>query len=235
MTITAEETLTGAGPQDELQEKANELLADFTARLTTSAEQYVEQLATARSGRATSADGQVRLGEPTVNDYVAFDIAALSPIQFGGPPPYQPSKIVAAGEDAFLFVFMFTNPLVSIPDGFAIPASVQLSGRDWRIRLEQVNLSRVQNGPDGTRTGTFTSPAAIITSRAFRLPTPDPGPNPTIIEALITADIANPALPFAAFASNIFDLDPDPGFFGIPPTPPQWTHNLPLRYLIYRR
>jgi hypothetical protein len=235
MTITAEETTTAAAPQDELEEQANELLANFTARLTTSAEQYVEQLSRARSAPATATDGQVRLGEPTVNDYVAFDIAALSPIQFSGFPPYQPSKIIAAGEDAFLFVFMFTNPLVSIPDGFAIPASVQLSGRNWRIRLEQVNLSQVQNGPDGTRTGTFGPPAAIITSRFFRLPTPDPGPNPRIMEALITADIDNPALPFAAFASNIFDIDPDPAFFGIPPSPPQWTHNVPLRYIVYRK
>jgi len=235
MTITADEMETDAGPRDELDEKANGLLADFTARLTTSAEQYVERLAKARSGRTTSTDGAVRLGEPTVNDYVAFDIAAISPIQFGGPPPYQPSKIVAAGEDAFLFVFMFTNPFVSIPDGFAIPASVQLSGRDWRIRLEQMNLSLVQNGPDDTRCGTFGSPAEIITSHVFRLPTPDPGPNPRIMEALITADILNFALPFAAFASNIFDIDADPAFFGIPPSPPQWTHNVPLRYVIYRR
>jgi hypothetical protein len=217
----------------ELPQQGQDLLDDFTSRLTKSAQQYVDALADSR--RAQAAGEPAGIGEPTVNNYVAFDIAALSPIQFGGPPPYQPSKIVAAGEDAFLFVFMFTNPLVSIPDGFAVSASRQLSGRRWRIRLEQVNLTDVTNGPDDTRVGTFGAPAELITSRVFRLPTPDPGRNPRMMEALVTADISDAALPFAAFASNVFDVDPDPAFLGIPPSPAQWTHNVPLRYLIYRQ
>jgi hypothetical protein len=218
----------------ELPQQAQDLFNDFTSRLKTSAERYVDALATTRRAQAAGEE-PAGIGEPTVNNYVAFDVAALSPIQFGGPPPYQPSKIIAAGEDAFLFVFMFTNPLVSIPDGFAVSASTQLSGRRWRIRLEQVNLTDVQNGPDDTRIGTFGAPAEIITGRVFRLPSPDPGRNPRMMEALVTADLAQAALPFAAFASNIFDVDPDPGFFGIPPSPAQWTHNVPLRYMIYRQ
>jgi hypothetical protein len=219
----------------ELPQQAKDLRDDFTARLTARAEEYVDALASNRRAQAAGEEPTAGIGDVIVNNYVSFDITALSPIQFGGPPPYQPSKIVAAGEDAFLFVFMFTNPLVSIPDGFAISASRQLSGRLWRIRLEQVNLTDVQNGPDDTRTGTFASPAEIITSQVFLLPTPDPGPDPRMMEALVTADVADAALPFAAFASNIFDVDPDPGFFGAPPSPAQWTHNVPLRYMIYRQ
>lgn len=55
-----------------------------------------------------------RIGEPTVGPYVAFDVAITSPIQFIGPAPYQPSKVIAAGEDAFIFAFMFVNPTVDV-------------------------------------------------------------------------------------------------------------------------
>jgi hypothetical protein len=42
-------------------------------------------------------------------------VVATSPIQFGGPPPYQPSKVIAAGEQAFIIALIFVNPTVSIP------------------------------------------------------------------------------------------------------------------------
>src|ERR1700730_11564216 len=57
-----------------------------------------------------------RIGGPTTYDpntgapYVPFDVVATSPITFGGPPPYAPSKIVPAGAFSYLIAFIFTNP-----------------------------------------------------------------------------------------------------------------------------
>ena len=57
------------------------------------------------------------------------------------PPADQPSKVIAAGEQAFIIAFIFVNPTVNIPLGWAIPATVQLAGRTWRMTLDQGNLT----------------------------------------------------------------------------------------------
>ena len=64
---------------------------------------------------------------------------------------------------------------------------------------------------------------------------PDPGQNPRLVELNATADIVDIAQPFAAFATNHLDIDSDPGFLNVPPQPPQFQHDIPLRYLIYRK
>ena len=112
------------------------------------ANDYLEKLneATNRRLTALAAPGngngaQLAAGEPTVGSYVAFDVAVTSPVQFIGLPPYQPSKIIAAGEPAFIFAFLFVNPTVDVGAGFAVPPTVQLGGRTWRLSLDQLNLT----------------------------------------------------------------------------------------------
>ena len=156
-----------------------------------------------------------------------------SPIQFGGPPPYQPSKVIAAGEQAFIIAFIFVNPTVNIPLGWAVPATVQLAGRTWRMTLDQGNLTTGGVLPQQVVTAAFGSPAATITPVVFSLATPNPGPDPALIEANVTVDIVDPAQPYAAFATNFLDVDNDPSFLGAPPTSAGWRHELPNRYLIY--
>jgi hypothetical protein len=138
-----------------------------------------------------------------------------SPIQFGGPPPYQPSKVIAAGETAFIIAFIFVNPTVNIPLGWAVPATVQLGGRTWRATLDQGNLTTGGVLPRKVVSTAFGSPAATVTFVIFSLDTPDPGPDPALIE------------------TNLFDIDNDPGVLGAPPTGPGFRHELPNRYLIY--
>jgi hypothetical protein len=104
------------------EEKATKWAKDQAARLTEQTERRLAELAGHSNG------AQQRIGEPTVGPYVAFDVVVTSPIQFGGPPPYQPSKVIAAGEDAFIVAFIFVNPTVNIPLGWAVPATVQLGG-----------------------------------------------------------------------------------------------------------
>jgi len=164
---------------------------------------------------------------------VAFDVVVTSPIQFGGPPPYQPSKVIAAGEDAFIVAFIFVNPTVNLPLGWAVPATVQLGGRTWRLTLDQGNLTIGGILPQKVATAVFPSPAPTVTGVVFKLDTPNPGSDPWLIEANVTVDIVDPAQPYAAFATNFFDIDNDPGVLGAPPAAPGFRHELPNRYLIY--
>jgi hypothetical protein len=206
---------------------ADRWAADYAERLRAATQ---ERLA-ARSGGANSL--LPAIGAPIVGPYVAFDIAMTSPLQFGGPPPYQPSKVIAAGEPAFIFAFLFVNPTVDVGNGFAVPPTVQLSGREYRMRLEQVNLSTVANVPGQTKPGTFSSPADFLTVETFKLATPDPGANPALIEANVTVDVVGFAQPYAAFATTFFDFDGDPGSLFVPPETPGWRRDLPNRYLVY--
>ena len=174
------------------------------------------------------------IGEPTVGQYVAFDVAALSPIQITGLPPYQPSKVIAAGEAAYLVVYMWVNPMASIPDGFAVPPTVQLGEQ----AVAGLAGPDEHHRPDPHHTGAdrdLRPCRAVAVGRRVHAAHPDPGPDAAVYEANVTLDIVNPAQPYAAFATNFFDVDTDPGFLFVPPTPPGWRHELPNRYLVYGR
>ena len=234
MTAVAEgtaATTSEATSGDVALERATKWANDYAARLTERAEYRLAELA----GHSNGNGMRPRIGEPTTGDpttgfYVGFDVVATSPIQFGGPPPYQPSKVIAAGEQAFLIAFIYVNPTVNIPLGWAVPATVQLGGRTWRMTLDQGNLTTGGVLPQQVATAAFSSPAPTITEVIFPLATPTPGPDPALIEANVTVD---PAQPYAAFATNFLDVDNDPGFLGVPATAAGFRHELPNRYLIY--
>ncbi len=214
--------------QEAAEQKAQQWAKDYLDKLAKRTESRLLE-------RASAANGAPSIGEPTAGPYVAFDVAVTSPIQFIGLPPYQPSKVIAAGEPAFIVAFMFVNPVVDVANGFAVPAAVQLGGRQWRLTLDQLNLTTGLLVPQQVQTAAFSSPAPPLTARVFSLATPDPGQDPALIEANVTLDIADPAQPYAAFATNFFDVDDDPGFLFVPPNPPGWRHELPNRYLIYSK
>jgi hypothetical protein len=166
---------------------------------------------------------------------VSFDVAAVSPLTFGSPPPYLPSKIIPASDLSFLVAFIFTNPASYMA---TIPASVQLAARPWRMTLDQSNLTTGGIVPTQFATGVFPTPAApTLTPVVFLLDTtPNPGPDPRLIEANVTVYVDLPGQPFAAFATNFYDIDNDPGFPFLPPIPPEssgWRYDLPNRYLVY--
>jgi hypothetical protein len=174
------------------------------------------------------------LGAPIVGTYNALDVLAYSPIQSITYPPYEPSRIIAGGEDAVIWALVFINPAVDVSQGFAIPATVQLGGRTLRVRLEQVNLTTVSDGPDQTFTMTLPSPAPSLIWVPFYFTADDPGENPALFEANITVDITDGAQPFAAFATYQVSVDAEPGFLWVPPDPGwQLLHNIPMRYLVF--
>ena len=189
--------------------------------------------------RAASRNGGIKpdLGEPNVGPYVAFDVIMTSPWQFSGMPPYQPGKVIANGEYAYIFVYTWVNPTVDVPDGFAVPASVQLSGRTWRLTLD---LLDVTTGTTQTiaQTGTVQPGSGVqpgVGFAYFQVPTPDPGPDPAVMEANVTLDIVDPGQPYAAFATEFYDYDADPGFVFVPSAGPGWRHDQPNRYIVYSK
>ena len=215
---------------EEILAKAQTVIESYTDNLTARANDYLERAAAAAMSRRGKAQ---RIGEVTVGSYVGFDIVAFSPIQFIGPAPYAPHKVVASGEFALVLAYMWTNPLVSIADGFATSASTQLGSRPYRVRFEQVDLTNVANGPDFTITGTFGAVASMLTPLPYFFVAPNPGQNPRLMEINVTADITHPMQPWAAFATNHLDIDEDLAFLGIPSNGPAWRNGTPLRYLVY--
>lgn len=217
-----------AVPSDILA-KAQDVIDSYTASLTERANDYIERASQAALARRR---GQ-GIGAVTVGPYVGFDLIVFSPIQFIATPPYLPHKVVAGGELTLLLAYMWTNPVVSIPDGFAVSSSVQLGSHPYRVRFEQVDLTNVVNGPDHTITNTFGAPAAMLTALPWFFIAPNPGVNPRLMEVNVTADITFPVKPWAAFATNHFDVDEDPAFLGIPGASAGWRNGQPLRYLVY--
>ncbi|HEV8275156.1 MAG TPA: hypothetical protein VGQ26_05610 [Streptosporangiaceae bacterium] len=216
---------------DQTMDAAKQWAQDYMAKLNEATTKRLAEIAGNSNG---SREEIVRIGEPTVGQYVAFDVAATSPLQPIALPPYQPSKVIAAGEPAYLVAYIFVNPMVSIPDGFAVPPTVQLGGRSWRVSLDLMNLTDLTH-TTLVQTGTYGPVAPSLSFAIFTLPTPNPGPDAAVYEANVTLDIVDPGQPYAAFATNFFDADSDPGFLFVPPAPPGWRHDLPNRYLVYSK
>ncbi|HET9081058.1 MAG TPA: hypothetical protein VFO01_11170 [Trebonia sp.] len=222
-----------APPDDDLA-KATQWANDYLGKLTARTSERLAQVA--RTNGSASSSGQIRpeIGEPAVGPYVAFDVATTSPIQFTGLPPYQPSKVIAAGEAAYLVAFLWINPVPDPSHGFAVPPTVQLGGRGWRLTLDLADLTTLTT-TKLAQAGTYGSPAPSLSFAVFSVPTPDPGADAAVYEANMTFDITNPGQPYAAFATNFFDVDDDPGFLFVPPAVSQWRHELPNRYLVYHK
>jgi len=237
---TAPEQVAAGAPttEEEARELATRWANEQAARLTERVRGYLASRNGQSNGGLAPHIGTPTTYEPTGVPYVAFDVTATSPVQFIGQPPYLPSKIIAAGDFAFLVAYIFTNPFVDFQAGWAVPASVQLGGLPWRMTLDQANLT-TGGVTRLVAAGTFGSPALPVTPVVFALPTPNPGADPWLIEANVTVYVDVPAKPYAAFATSFFDIDNDPGFPPfpfLPPIPPEgsgWRYDLPNRYLIY--
>ena len=92
-----------------------------------------------------------------------------SPITFGGPPPYAPSKIVPAGSFSYLIAYIYTNPASDAAAGWYNSASVQCGARPWRMTLDLTNLTTGTTS-NLVQNGVFGSPADVITPVFFSCP-----------------------------------------------------------------
>jgi hypothetical protein len=224
--------------EEEARALATQWANEQAARLTERVQNYLAKKNGQSNGELSPHIGGPTTYDPSGNPYVAFDVVATSPIQFIGLPPYLPNKIITAGNFAYLVAYIFTNPAVDVPAGWAVSASVQLGGLPWRMTLDLTNLTTGATSNQAVN-GVFPGPAGVITPVFFLLPTPDPGMgnDPYLMEANVTVYVDFPAKPYVAFATNFYDLDNDPAplpFF--PPIPPEtsgWRYDLPNRYLVY--
>lgn len=171
--------------------------------------------------------------------YPWWNILVLGPLQAVAPGgPFRPSKIVRTGEDAFMIVVLWRNP-VPLPGGPNPSAAQIMASYQWEVHGETINLSEVTNGPDlAPATGTF-GPGFID---AFVMPIPPgtfPVPaqgRPLLYELNFVMDIkgVGPGLPpFAGYATWVFDPDTEPPFLFVPEAPAGLQHDIPVRFLVY--
>jgi hypothetical protein len=228
VTVATAESL-GLAPALKVPAAAEEWRKGYEKVVVANVEKY---LASMDERRMKARSEPQALGEVTVNDYVGLDVVVFSPIQAINLPPYEPNRIIASGEDAVIFALVFINPAVDVQNGFAIPATVQLGGREIRITLQQLNLSTATAGPNQTIQGLLPATAPSLLFVAFPFTAPDPGVDPDLIEANVTVDIVDAAQPWAAFGTQHVSVDPDP-LFQVPGN--QLLNNTPMRYMTYRK
>ncbi len=177
---TSASAATGVSVSQEVAlERATQWANEYAAQLTNRMQNNLASQNGQNGGGLRPHIGEVTAGDPVTGFYVAFDLAVTSPIQFTGPPPYQPSKIIRAGESAFIVAFMFANPQSDPPHGFLVPANIQLSDRNWRMTLDQLNLSTGGALPQLVVTSAFVGPAPVVRCRSSPCPPylarPQPG------------------------------------------------------------
>lgn len=220
-----------ANVPDDIRESAHGWMEDYKASLINQTQLYVEQMSALRSSHNGGLAPEE--GEPTVNNYIGWDLLTISPIQFEALPPYRPDKIVASGELALLLALLFINPLVSVPDGFAIPPTVQLGSRNVRVSFDQLNLTHGTPGPSFVFAGNLGPapvPSILLFPVFFVAP---PVTNPELVEVNVTADITDLGQPYAAFADWHIDIEETPPFLIAAPATPQLEYDIPQRYMIY--
>src|SRR5262245_2908737 len=172
--VTAEEIgaemIVGASVAvpSEIKEKVDAWVDDYKSFLASRIDYYIEKR-TALSRKSNGHRPGIEAGEPVVGNYVGWDLISFSPIQVIGLPPYEPSKIIAGGELAFLVAALFINPLPDVTSGFAIPPSVQLGNRSFRVSFDRLNLTNAAAEPSFVFTGAF-GPAPVPNLIFFIVP-----------------------------------------------------------------
>jgi len=250
-TTDAVELAALATDDPQLRRFINSYTDKLTAWTSTYQEQWpqrnkarvAEQMEAARAPRQNG-DGVVAFaGEPDSVffgiSYPWWNILVIGPLQAVAPGgPFLPNKIIRTGEDAFMVVVLWRNPL-PLPGGPNPSAAQIMAPYQFVVRGETINLSSVTDGPDLTPvTGTFGGGfinAFVMPIVPGTFPVPPEG-RPALYELNFVMDIlgVGPGLPpFAGYATWVLDLDTEPGFLGIPTVPPELQHDIPVRFLVY--
>lgn len=173
---------------------------------------------------------------PIFPQYPWWNLFVVGPFQPLGLPaggPFLPHKIV---QPSFMFIWcvIWRNP-APIDWVFGNPSAAQImNGREYTLVAQMMNLSNVTNGPDIVLNSSF-SVGGIIDAHllVYYPPTPPQG-RPDLYECNITVDTTEDAQPMAAFGTWLYDIDSEPGFLFYPTVYPQYHHERPMRFLVYR-
>jgi hypothetical protein len=192
----------------------------------------------------------------TPTGYTWWNLLLAGPFQapqVGGP--FLPSKVIRAGEPAFMLAVIRRNPN-PIP-ATLISAATLMRPLEYTLRLETMNLTNVANGPDfGPIVNTFANDVFGFLNLhviPINFPAPPQG-RPNLYEANMVVDISGPVsgMPFAGYNTWILDPDTEPaigsptGFFvfspnlgglvfvpGLPSGGGGLQHDVPARFLVY--
>jgi hypothetical protein len=243
MAVTETTTATAAvtAPADPRLDQLEAMLRQKLEMHTAVYRQKFHEKVAAAEQRAASAAGTAEIAGPVtpggffVPSYQWFDLLAAGPFQPTAPGgPFEPSRVVRAGEDAVLYAVVWRNP-VPLAGG---PSAAQIMAPfEFRIRGETTNLTSVTNGPDlGPVTQVFG--AGFINVVAFSIPSlpPPPDGRPTLLEINLTIDVLGPGVglpPFAGFATRWYQPDFQPSFLGLGDITPAVLNEVPCRVMIY--
>jgi len=154
--ITVEAAGGGDQPPAEIQEKAQLVKEQITARIEERTKAWKEKLAAMK----TDQPGQLAAADPVLaSGYQYWNVLTDGPYQFFGDPPYRPSKVIAWGEWAILYAGIWINPLPS--DGGGLSGTTVFGTRSYNAYFESINLTNVTDGPDHHVSGTFAGPAPL--------------------------------------------------------------------------
>ncbi|GAB4408782.1 MAG: hypothetical protein Fur0044_02200 [Anaerolineae bacterium] len=220
---------------DEVQQQAQAIITAWEAKLQEQSKQYVQRLMAASQGEQLEAAGPITFHPAP---YQWWNLLLAGPFQPVAPlGPFLPSKIIRAGEPAFMIATLWRNP-APLPGGPNPSAAQIMAPFNFSIWLETINLTHVVNGPDfpaGGLAGVF-GPGNI---NSFFIPISFPAPvdgRPTLYEMNMVVDILGPGVglpPFAGYSTWVFDPDFEPPFLGLPGVGPQFQHDIPARFAVY--
>lgn len=235
------------GPQvdvpADVMDEFDQWLADYKEDVTSQAESYVARLAAEQ--RQAKREVAEHIGGPSIQPtpgcpagYNAFDVISFSPIELlslntSGLPAFTPDKVLR-GTDAnnltiaAYLAIVWVNPLSSVPCGFAVPPTVQLSGHTLGIRFDVLNVTDAIAGPSIAFNLTLGLAPLTLIPAFFIAPTVT---KPTLYELNVTADIVESPRPYSAFATHHVDIDNEISIFGN--VPPQQQHDELNRYMVY--
>lgn len=220
-----------ANVPEDLGALAEEWIENYRGYLADRLTLYRARHAAAQSNQQH--DVSAEIGNVTVGTYVPFDVLSLSPIEVPSLPHQQPNKVIPGGKLTLFLALLWHNPLVSIPEGYAVPANIQVGGRTARLSFDNFNLT-----------------TGVPANTAFILGLPAPAPalvlfgffafapivaSPQLNLLNVTYDIVDATQPFSAFATWHADIDNDPSWFGgfPPPVPPGLQHDTQNKWMVY--
>ncbi|MCP4422705.1 MAG: hypothetical protein GY805_39355 [Chloroflexi bacterium] len=230
--ITVEAVGGGDQPPAEIQEKAQLIKEQITARIEEKTKAWVETVT--KGVKPLAADPTLAGG------YQYWNVLTDGPYGLTGDPPYRPSKVIAWGDWAVFWAGIWINPLNS--PGGGLSGTTVFGGRSYNAYFESINLTAVSNGPDYHVPSVFPSLAPVITwiPWYFGPDLPAPGERPNLYEVNFTIDVVEIGQPMAAFNTWHYDPDFEPGFFEgsmfVPEVPymgPRLQHDIPARFLVY--